>query len=223
MINIDKYKKLKDELSTNNVNLIAISKRQPIEKIIELYNAGHKDFGENRIEGLQERVDNLKDKDINWHFVGHLQRNKVKHITKQVSMIHSVDSLRLLNKINTEAEKQDRIIDCLLQMYIAKEEAKFGLDEKELKQLINSEDFHSLKNVRICGLMGMATNTDDTDIVKKEFKYLRNVFDNFKESYFLNHDYFKEVSMGMSNDYKIAIDEGSTMVRIGTMIFGERD
>jgi pyridoxal phosphate enzyme (YggS family) len=186
------------------------------------YNAGQRIFGENRVQELVAKKDELPS-DIEWHLIGHLQSNKVKYFVPFISMIQSVDSAKLLYIINAEAEKSGRIIDCLLQFHIAKEETKFGFNLEEVFQLIESEDFKRLRNVNVCGVMGMATFTDNMALVRKEFKFLGNCFSTLKEKYFREYEKFKEISMGMSGDYLTAIEEGSTMVRIGSLIFGERN
>lgn len=221
MINLDNYHILNQELEKSNVQLIAVSKNQPNEKIQILYNLGHKNFGENKAKELTTKHTELPD-DIKWHFIGHLQTNKIKFIIPFVTLIHSVDSFKLLKEINKEALKAGRVVDCLLQIYIAKEESKFGLDEEEVNEILSSNDFYDLENINITGLMGMATFTDNHTVVKQEFRYLHNLFNSIKAEYFRDSNSFKELSMGMSNDYKIAIEEGSTMIRVGTYIFGER-
>lgn len=206
----------------SHVTLVAISKTKPLEAIMEAYNSGIRIFGENKVQELTSKYEQLP-KDIEWHLVGHLQTNKVKYIAPFVSLIHSVDSLSLLKEIDKQAKKNNRIIRCLLQVYIASEETKFGLSEEELNELVHSEELASLSNVSICGLMGMATFTDNTSQIRKEFNSLSLIFQRLKETLFANHQEFKEISMGMSSDYRIAIEEGSTMVRIGSDIFGERN
>lgn len=203
------------------VKLIAVSKTKPIEEIIEVYDAGHLVFGENKAQELRQKYE-LMPKDIEWHFIGHLQTNKVKYITPFVSLIHSIDSLKLLTEVDKSAKKNDRIVDCLLQFHIAEEDTKFGLDLEEAKDLLSSENFIDLKNVRICGVMGMATFTDDEAQVRREFAHLKSIFDVLKGEYFSDSSHFKEISMGMTDDYRIAMEEGSTMVRIGSAIFGHR-
>lgn len=205
-----------------NVKLIAVSKTKPEESIMEAYETGHRVFGENKAQELISKQPGLPT-DIEWHFIGHLQSNKVKYIAPFVSLIHSVDKIKLLKEINKRARNESRVIDCLLQFHIAEEESKFGLDLEEAKDLINSETFPKLKNIRITGVMGMATFTEDEAQIRKEFKMLKNTFDFLKANYFKDKEYFREISMGMTNDYKIAIDEGATMVRIGSAIFGERN
>ncbi len=212
--------KLKNQIPVH-VKLIAVSKTKPVQHIIELYDAGHKIFGENRVQELTEKFPQLP-ADIEWHFIGHLQTNKVKYIAPFVSLIHSVDSLKLLKEIAKEAAKNNRIVNCLLEMYIAGEESKFGLDISEAFTILDSPDIKVMHNIRICGVMGMASFTEDMNLVRKEFRNLKTWFNQLKEKYFYNQSYFKEISMGMSGDYQVAIKEGSTMVRIGTAIFGER-
>jgi PLP dependent protein len=221
MIELEHYYNLKQELSGHNVKLVAVSKNQPNNKIQFLYDKGHRDFGENKAQELISKHTEMPS-DIQWHFIGHLQTNKVKFIVPFVSLIHSVDSYKLLKEINKEALKAGRIVDCLLQVYIAKEESKFGLDEKELLDLISSQEFNEMTHIRICGFMGMATYTDNHAIVRNEFNYLHDLFSRVKAEYFVNKPEFRELSMGMSDDYEIAIEEGSTMIRVGTYIFGER-
>lgn len=203
------------------VTLVAVSKTKPNEAIIEAYEAGQRVFGENKVQEMSEKAETLP-KDIEWHLIGHLQRNKVKYIAPFVAMIHSVDSLRLLNEINKQGAKNGRIIDCLLQFHIADEETKFGLDLNEAEELLNSDEFKSFQNIRICGVMGMATFTDNEEKVKSEFHKLKMIFDSLKDSHFNNSEAFKEISMGMSGDWQLAIQEGSTMIRVGSSIFGSR-
>jgi len=205
-----------------NVKLIAVSKTKPVSMIQEAYNAGQKVFGENKAQEMAAKYPQLP-KDIEWHFIGHMQSNKVKYIAPFVSLIHSVDSLKLLKEINKQALKNNRTIDCLLQFHIASEETKFGLNLEEAGAILTNGEFMELKNVRICGVMGMATFTNNNNVIRKEFKNLKNIFEKLKNKYFDDKKYFKEISMGMSGDYKIAVEEGSTMVRIGTKIFGERN
>jgi hypothetical protein len=203
------------------VKIIAISKTHSPEIILEAYHAGLRLFGENRVQELTAKVDLLPG-DIQWHMVGHLQTNKVKFIAPFVSLIHSIDSLKLLVQVDHEALKNNRIQNCLLQIHIAREEMKFGLSVEELKQLLHSKMFRDLHNIRINGLMGIATFTDQKELIRSEFRYLSELFKEIKSDFFAECDYFCELSMGMSGDYKIAIEEGATMIRIGTMIFGER-
>jgi PLP dependent protein len=211
---------LKEELPAG-VKLVAITKTKPIEDILQAYHAGHIIFGENKVQELNQKQ-GLLPSDIQWHMVGHLQSNKVKYIAPFVHLIHSVDSMKLLQTINREGIKNNRVIDCLLQVYIALEETKFGLSEEELYDIFKTDEFKSFTNVRICGLMGMATFTEDENVVRKEFRTLKGLFNKLKSSYFSEKSNFAELSMGMSGDYKIAVEEGSTMVRIGSLIFGER-
>jgi hypothetical protein len=205
----------------SHVKVVAISKTKPVDVIMEVYDQGHKIFGENKIQELTAKRP-LMPEDIEWHMVGHLQSNKVKYISPFISLIHSVDSLKLLGVIDREGQKNNRIIDVLLQIFIADEETKFGLDEHELNELLFSVEFSLFKNVRVKGLMGMATFTDNEAKIRSEFLKLAGIFKATKESFFRNTDYFNELSMGMSNDYKIAIEEGATIIRIGSLIFGER-
>jgi pyridoxal phosphate enzyme (YggS family) len=216
--NLLKYKK---ELEASAVQLVAVSKFQDAEAVLEAYNAGQRVFGENIVQELVEKQA-LLPKDIQWHLIGHLQTNKVKYIAPFISVIESVDSLKLLQEINKQAAKNKRTIDCLLQVYIADEDTKFGLGFDEVVELLRSEDFQALTNVRIIGLMGIASNTEVEKQIRDEFEELKVLFDGIKVSYFRKVDSFKELSMGMSSDYKIAIEEGSTMVRIGSSIFGKR-
>jgi pyridoxal phosphate enzyme (YggS family) len=217
-----KLSSLKKELDPIKVKLIAVSKTKPNSDILEAYAAGQRIFGENHVQELVKKYEELP-KDIEWHLIGHLQTNKVKYIAPFVSLIHGVDSLKLLIEVNKQALKNNRIIDCLLQIYIADEESKFGLDFAEAVELLRSDEFKELKNIRIKGLMGIATNTENIKKIAEEFYELRTLFKGIKTSFFRNNDYFTELSMGMSSDYKIAIEQGSTMVRLGSTIFGERN
>lgn len=203
------------------IKIVAISKTKPEEIILEAYRAGHKIFGENKVQELVSKYENLP-KDIEWHMVGHLQTNKVKYIAPFISLIHSADSLKLLTVINKEALKNNRIIDCLLQLRIASEETKYGATFNEIRNIISSKEFREMKNVRITGLMGMATFTSDKTIISKEFSYLAECFRQLKELFYSDSGYFKELSMGMSDDYHLALQAGSTMIRIGSLIFGPR-
>lgn len=211
----------KAEIEKLQVKLIAISKTKSIEDIQMAYDAGQRVFGENQVQELVEKYEALP-KDIKWHMVGHLQRNKVKYIAPFIHLIQSVDSLKLLEEINKQAQKYDRVIDCLLQVYIADEDTKYGLSYDELIELLRSDDFTQLQHVCIVGLMGIATNTDNQRLIKEEFYELKTLFDGIKLSFFRKEPNFKEISMGMSSDYKIAIEQGSTMVRLGSSIFGKR-
>ncbi|RLD45900.1 MAG: YggS family pyridoxal phosphate-dependent enzyme [Bacteroidetes bacterium] len=217
----DKIASIKGQLP-EQVRLVAVSKTKPIEDIQTAYDAGHRIFGENKAIELQEKAEALPD-NIHWHFIGHLQRNKVKYIAPFVKLIHAVDSLRLLKEINKEALKNDRIISCLLQFHIASEETKFGLDIKEAAELLSSDEYKSMKNIKITGVMGMASNTFDTELIRAEFQHLLNIFQSVKYKFFLDDIFYREISMGMSNDYQIAVQEGSTLVRIGSSIFGARN
>ncbi|MDG5800097.1 YggS family pyridoxal phosphate-dependent enzyme [Marinilabiliaceae bacterium ANBcel2] len=206
------------------VSLVAVSKTYSSNIVMEAYNTGHKDFGENKVQELISKAEVLP-KDIRWHMIGHLQSNKVKYIAPFVTLIHAVDSQKLLKVINKEAAKNSRVIDCLLQVHIAKESSKYGLSKEGLKDLIRffNDNINDFSNVRVCGLMGMATFTDDCDIVREEFRYLKAIFDEVKESDLNNYPEFTQLSMGMSNDYNIAIEEGSNIVRVGSAIFGNRN
>jgi pyridoxal phosphate enzyme (YggS family) len=205
----------------SSVKLVAVSKTKPVSDIFEAYNAGHRIFGENRVQELLSKKD-LLPHDIEWHLIGHLQSNKVKYIVPFISMIHSVDTFKLLKIINTEADKVRRVIDCLLQLHIAEEETKFGLNMSEATAIAGSEEFSRLKSVRLCGVMGMATFTDNKKQIREEFRYLVGCFNELKLRYFSQDSAFREISIGMSADYKVAIEEGSTIIRIGSIIFGER-
>lgn len=204
------------------VKLVAVSKTKPVSEILEAYDAGHRCFGENRVRELMQKKD-LLPSDIEWHLIGHLQTNKVKYIAPFISMIESVDSFRLLRVIDAEAAKAGRTINCLLQIHIAEEETKFGFNMDELHEMLDDAEFKGLENVSICGVMGMATFSDNQDKVRNEFRYLSKCFNDLKNDYFSGDRHFKEISMGMSGDFEIAIGEGSTMVRIGSLIFGERN
>jgi len=207
------YLAIKNELIAKEVILVAVSKTKPIEDILALYELGQRDFGENYVQELVDKAAQLP-QDIRWHFIGHLQTNKVKLIAPFVQLIHGVDSLKLLKEINKQAEKAGRKIDCLLQVHIAQEETKFGMNEEELNLVISQSAGLKMVNARICGLMGMASFTDDMDKVRNEFRKLKEIYNRQTE--------FTILSMGMSSDYKIAVEEGSTMVRIGSLLFGER-
>ena len=211
--------KIKSSLP-ENVTLVAVSKTKPISDLLEAYNAGQRIFGENKIQEMTEKWEQMP-KDIQWQMIGHIQTNKVKFMAPYVSLIHGVDSLKLLEEINKQAQKNNRIIDCLLQIHIAEEETKFGLNEDELKDLLASETFKNLNNIKIIGLMGMATFTENQDQIRKEFEHLKSIFDSYQnlKSEICN---LKSLSMGMSDDYPLAISCGSTMVRIGSSIFGGR-
>lgn len=203
------------------VNLLAISKYQPIEAIQEAYDAGQRMFGENHIQEMAAKAASLP-KDIQWHFTGHVQTNKIKYMAPFVSLVHAVDSFRLLREIDKHAAKHERRIDCLLQIHIAQEDTKYGLSVDECRQLLTNEPWRELEHVRITGLMAMGSNTDDMEQVRNEFKQIKNLFDELKEKYFPDEPSFCQISEGMTDDYPIAIEEGSNIVRIGSMIFGER-
>lgn len=217
----DNLLKYKNEIESQGVKLVAVSKNHPAEAVMEAYEAGQRVFGENLVQEMVDKQAQLP-ADIEWHLIGHLQTNKVKYIAPFVKLIESVDSLKLLKEIDKQAAKHKRVIDCLLQIYIADEESKFGLGFDEAIELLRSEEFEALKNVRIIGLMGIATNTAQEKQTIAEFNELKVLFDGVKVSFFRKSDDFKEISMGMSADYKLAIAEGSTMVRIGSNIFGKR-
>ncbi|OSZ80057.1 YggS family pyridoxal phosphate enzyme [Chitinophagaceae bacterium IBVUCB2] len=212
-VNISAYNIIKSYLDEQHVQLVAVSKTKPVEDILELYHLGQRDFGENYVQELVEKAEKLP-KDIRWHFIGHLQTNKVKLIAPFVQLIHGVDSLKLLKEINKQAAKSNRVIDCLLQVHIAQEETKFGFDEEELKMVMEQLEDSALNNVRITGLMGMASFTEDMELVKAEFQTLKAIFDQYPKLSIL--------SMGMSSDYKVAVAEKSNMVRIGSLLFGQR-
>jgi pyridoxal phosphate enzyme (YggS family) len=215
-----KLEKLKSEIPSH-VKLVAVSKTRTYGDIMEAYDAGHRVFGENKAQEMIAKQPDLPE-DIQWHFIGHLQRNKVKYLAPFVSMIESVDSLRLLAEINKQAAKHERVIPCLLQFHIASEESKFGLDMPEAEDLLKSEPYAGMDNIRICGVMGMATFTDDEAILRKEFSTLREIFEKLRRTYFTDDESFREISSGMSGDYMLAIEHGSTIVRVGTAIFGAR-
>jgi pyridoxal phosphate enzyme (YggS family) len=203
-----------------HVALVAVSKTKPIEDLMKAYDAGQRIFGENKIQEMEGKWEQMP-KDIQWHMIGHVQTNKVKFMAPFVSLIHGVDSFKLLKEVNKQALKNDRIIDCLLQMHIAEEETKFGLDDDELNSILASSTFREMKNIRITGLMGMATFTDNQDQVKKEFSHLKSIYDKL-QSQKIENCQLNTLSMGMSGDYKLAIECGTTMVRIGSSIFGTR-
>jgi len=208
---------IEKEIEGKGVTLVAVSKTKPVEMLMEAYNAGFKRFGENYVQELVDKYEQMP-KDIEWHFIGHLQSNKVKYIASFVSLIHSVDSLKLLQEINKQAAKHNRVVDCLLQIYIAEEDTKSGMTEEECLEVLKAETLEKLPNVRIVGLMGMTTLTDDETQIRKEFKKLND----FHQSLTISHSQLTILSMGMSGDYGIAIEEGSTMIRVGSKIFGGR-
>lgn len=208
---------IEKEIEGKGVTLVAVSKTKPVEMLMEAYNAGFKRFGENYVQELVDKYEQMP-KDIEWHFIGHLQSNKVKYIASFVSLIHSVDSLKLLQEINKQAAKHNRVIDCLLQIYIAEEDTKSGMTEEECLEILKAETLEKLLNVRIVGLMGMTTLTEDETQIRKEFKKLND----FHQSLIISYSQLTILSMGMSGDYGIAIEEGSTMIRVGSKIFGGR-
>ncbi len=204
-----------------HVQLVCVSKFHPNEAVMEAYNAGERVFGESKVQEMCAKYESLP-KDISWHFIGHLQTNKIKYIVPFVSLIHGVDSYKLLTEINKQAEKAGKIVKCLLQVHIATEDTKFGFSPDELKQTLNEEKWRELSSVDICGLMGMATYTDNQQQIRQELNSLKKLFDTIKTTYFNASNSFTELSMGMSDDYLLAIEEGSTMVRVGSLIFGSR-
>jgi pyridoxal phosphate enzyme (YggS family) len=224
-VNVESYKNIVAELNSKKVTLVAVSKTKSAEEILALYDMGQRDFGENYVQELVEKYEHLP-KDIRWHFIGHLQSNKVKLIAPFVYLVHSVDSEKLLKEINKQSEKNNRIIDCLLQVHIAKEETKFGFDEKELdtffQETLSRNDTGLYKNIRIVGLMGMASFSDDRNLVRNEFQFLKSLFTKNATFSILNSQ-FSILSMGMSSDYELAIEEGANMVRIGSLLFGKRE
>ena len=215
---VENIREIENQISGNEVTLVAVSKTKPIEMLMEAYEAGFKRFGENYVQELTEKHDKMP-KDIEWHFIGRLQSNKVKYIAPFVSLIHSVDSFKLLQEINKQATKHSRVIDCLLQIYIAEEDTKSGMAEEECLEILQSEALKNLANIRIIGLMGMSTFTDDETQVRKEFRKLKT----FHSSLISQYPNLTTISMGMSGDYEIAIEEGSTMIRVGSKIFGNRN
>ncbi|HEX5554855.1 MAG TPA: YggS family pyridoxal phosphate-dependent enzyme [Chitinophagaceae bacterium] len=221
--NIAELKRIRELAEKHHAKVVAVSKTKPPEDILGLYEAGHRIFGENYVQELLEKQRSLP-LDIRWHFIGHLQSNKVKYIASFIRMIHSVDNARLLKEISKQAQKTGRVIDCLLQIHIAKEETKFGLDETELIHLLEEVMLHpaNYQHIRLCGLMGMATNTPDENVVREEFHYLKALFDKMAEKYISHPEHFTEISMGMSSDYRLAVEQGSTLLRIGSLLFGER-
>ena len=212
------FSELTDELKATNTKLVAVSKTQSNEAITDLYNSGQRIFGENRVQEMIPKQEALP-KDIEWHQIGHLQTNKVKAIAPFVAMIHSVDSMRLLLEINKEAAKNNRKINVLLQFHIASEDSKYGMNYRKCRELLEDNRFATLDHVNICGVMGMATYTEDDTLIRSEFRDLKKIFEKLKRDYFHDNEQFTEISMGMSSDYKIALNEGSTMVRIGSLLF----
>lgn len=220
MVNIEQYHQIKKELGAD-VKLIVVSKTKPAEQIQILYNEGHRKFGENRAQEMRQKYEQLP-QDVEWHFIGKLQTNKVKYIAPFVAMIESVDSFNLLKMIQRQALRNERIIPCLLQFHIAQEESKSGFTVEEAVEMLRSPEFKEMTQIQLCGVMGMGTFTDDTSLTRKEFQSLFQIFTKLKAEFFPDDPNFKEISMGMSGDYPIAIEEGSTMVRIGSAIFGAR-
>ncbi|MBP5400609.1 MAG: YggS family pyridoxal phosphate-dependent enzyme [Bacteroidales bacterium] len=220
-MNVEKYQEILREIP-ENVKLIAVSKLHPASEVEAAYALGQRDFGENWAQEMREKHEILP-QDIRWHFIGHLQTNKIKYIIPYVHLIHSIDSFKLLQEVDRQAAKHNRTVGCLLQFHVATEETKFGFSMDECEQMLKSPEFSSLKNVEIKGVMGMASFTDDTAQVRREFQTLHGFFTKLKEEYFAEKPDFKEISMGMTSDYPIAIEEGSTMIRVGSAIFGERD
>ena len=222
MVNLQRLSELTKQCHQHQANLIAVSKTKPESDILEAYQAGHRLFGENRVQELAPKQQNLPN-DIEWHMIGHLQRNKVKDIISFVRMIHSVDNIRLAREVNKQAGRAGRNVAVLLQIHIAEESSKFGFQIDELETLLNQDELQSLPFLQISGLMGMATFTSDMDQVRAEFKTLKQCFDRLKERYFQNETAFREISMGMSGDYEVALEEGSTLIRVGSAIFGSRN
>jgi len=213
---------IKNTFVNSDCLLVAVSKTKPIEALKEAYAAGIRDFGENKVQEIVDKHPQMPE-DTQWHMIGHLQRNKVKYIAPFIHLIHGVDSFKLLTEINKEAKKSNRIIPCLLQMHIAKEESKFGFDDVEMEEMLQSDEIKQLQHIKIVGLMGMATFTENEEVIRKEFKGLKSLFDELKSKELPQNFDLKEISMGMSGDYIIAQEEGSTMVRIGSAIFGSRN
>jgi pyridoxal phosphate enzyme (YggS family) len=223
MVNKIAYQEIISELTSKNTTLVAVSKIKPASDIRELYDLGQRDFGENYVQELVQKQSELP-ADIQWHFIGHLQRNKVKYIAPFIHLIHGIDSIKLLEEVNKEGKKNNRVIDCLLQVHIAQEETKFGFDETDLSRFSDyfETEKGNLSHVRIRGLMGMASFSEDTELVRAEFGQLKQIFEIMKGSAFLGQSTFDTLSMGMSGDYQLAIDEGANMVRIGSLLFGRR-
>jgi PLP dependent protein len=218
---------IRDNLNAINANLpdtvelIAVSKTKPIADVKEAYNSGHRHFGENKVQELINKAQVLPE-DISWHLIGHLQTNKVKHIVSFIHLIHSVDSFKLLKEINKQAAKHNRVVNCLLQFHIAEESSKYGLELPDASNILDDPEFSTLDNINIIGVMGMASFVNDANQIRNEFRSLKNAFDQLKSNYFSNDADFKEISMGMSGDYQLAIEEGSTIIRVGSIIFGHR-
>ena len=220
-MNIEKYHEILNQLPSQT-HLVAVSKTKPASDIQILYDEGQRVFGENHAQEMKEKHEILP-KDIQWHFIGHLQHNKIKYIAPYVALIHSIDTPKLLEEVNKQALKNERVIPCLLQFHIALEETKFGFSLDEAREMLQSPEMENLKNVKICGVMGMATFTEDMARVRGEFKRLHDIFNSLKSEFFANDPDFKEISMGMTGDYKVAEEEGSTMIRVGSAIFGARN
>ena len=220
-MNQEVYKQIVETIPAH-VQLVAVSKLKPASEVMAAYELGQRHFGENWAQELKEKHEQLP-KDIQWHFIGHLQTNKIKYIIPYVHLIHSIDSFRLLQEVNRQAARHERVVGCLLQFHIATEETKFGFSLEECLQMLQSPEFATLHNVEICGVMGMASLTDNTDQIHREFRTLHSYFERLKKEYFADSASFKEISMGMTHDYPIAIEEGSTIIRVGSAIFGARD
>ena len=220
-MNQEVYKHIVETIPAH-VQLVAVSKLKPASEVMAAYELGQRHFGENWAQELKEKHEQLP-KDIQWHFIGHLQTNKIKYIIPYVHLIHSIDSFRLLQEVNRLAARHGRVVGCLLQFHVATEETKFGFSMEECLQMLQSPEFSTLHNIEICGVMGMASLTDNTDQIHREFRTLRSYFEQLKKEYFADSASFKEISMGMTDDYPIAIEEGSTMIRVGSAIFGARD
>ncbi|NRB61766.1 MAG: YggS family pyridoxal phosphate-dependent enzyme [Saprospiraceae bacterium] len=216
------YQEILKQLQPTHTKLVAVSKTKPLPAIQTLYEQGQRIFGESKAQELSGKFEALP-KDIEWHMIGHLQRNKVKYIAPFVALIHSVDSARLLSEINKQGEKANRVIDCLLQFHIAEEASKFGFTAESAQALLSSAGFSDMKHIRIVGVMGMATYTEEHQQIRKEFQCLRSIFEQLKNQFFADAAFFQEISMGMSGDYLLAIEEGATMVRIGSLLFGKRE
>lgn len=221
MIHKERFSQIQKECEQKNVRLVAVSKTKPVEAIRELYELGHRDFGENYVQELVDKHEQLP-ADIRWHFIGHLQSNKAKYIVPFVHLIHGIDSFKLLREVNKQAAKAGRVVDVLLQMHIAQEETKFGLDRAELGEIMNATELGSLENIRVRGLIGMASFTDNQEKVRREFGFLKSAYDQYA-AFKLPNVQFDTLSMGMSGDYRIAMEEGSNMIRVGSLIFGERN
>ncbi len=221
MVSISALQDITKSAKEKNAQLIAVSKTKPIDTITTIYNTGQRDFGENKVQELVNKYEMLP-KDIQWHMIGNLQSNKVKYIAPFIYLIHSVNTIKLANEINKQAEKNNRVINILLEIHIAEENSKSGFTKKEITEVLSNNALGMLKNISICGLMGMATYTDNQTIIRNEFRGLKHFFEELKATYFYNQPEFRHISMGMSGDYKIALEEGSTMIRVGSAIFGDR-